>query len=153
MELDYKQEIKLNKYLLDAEIEKQPYTYLYFAELLIEAKKTVNELKLLLKQTRAGAELQIRKNPPENVKITESVVSAYVDVDPEVGKVEKNLNEAYYQTEQLEAIVEAFKQKKSMINDLVQLYSVNFWVKQDMTKDVHIKTESDYQNDSLLEKL
>lgn len=127
MDFNYKEEIKINRFKLDLACENQSSLYLQYAEELSTVKSELNELKNKVKIVRAEVELNIRRNPPPDLKITEAVIAGLVEIDGKVKEVEQELINKQNEVNHLVAIVESFAQRKDMIRDLVSLQIAGFY--------------------------
>lgn len=121
------EDLKLNKFKLDEEASKQSSLYQYFTDKLTEVRALKDEISLKLEEKLAEVELNIRNNPPDGLKITESVIQALVVSNEEVKELRKKLNELKRQNYELEGIVNSLDQKKSMIKVLAELYIVGYY--------------------------
>lgn len=127
MEKDFSKDIHPNKYDLDGECEKQSNLYFDYMEELSKAKTERDRAKIKLKQLSAVIELEYRKNPPKEIKITESVIESLVQTDKRVKEQEEiliKMNEIVFT---LENAVEAIKCKKSMIQELDSLWMTGYY--------------------------
>lgn len=121
------EDLKLNKFKLDEEASKQSSLYQYFTDKLTEVRALKDEISLKLEEKLAEVELNIRNNPPDGLKITESVIQALVVNNEEIKELRKRLNEIKKQNYELEGIVNSLDQKKSMIKVLTELYIVGYY--------------------------
>lgn len=134
----FEADVKINRFKLDEECEKQSSLYHYWAEQLAHARSAVDtaeELAKLAKDdtdiVKSKIELKIREEGVEGLKMTEAVVSAAVSTHPEVieaqadyRKAREEVNQARAKMYELEAGVKAMEHRKAECGDLVQL-----WVK------------------------
>jgi len=121
------EDLKLNKFKLDEEASKQSSLYQFFVEKLNEVKAAKDDLSLRLEEKLAEVELRIRENPPEGLKITESVIQALVVNNEEIKDLRRKLNDVKKQNYELEGIVSSLDQKKSMIKVLAELYIIGYY--------------------------
>jgi len=135
------EDLKLNKFKLDEEASKQSSLYQYFTDKLTEVRALKDEISLKLEEKLAEVELNIRNNPPDGLKITESVIQALVVSNEEVKELRKKLNELKRQNYELEGIVNSLDQKKSMIKVLAELYIVGYYRVDNFSNDNKVQDE------------
>ncbi len=135
------EDLKLNKFKLDEEASKQSSLYQYFTDKLTEVRALKDEISLKLEEKLAEVELNIRNNPPDGLKITESVIQALVVNNEEIKELRKRLNEIKKQNYELEGIVNSLDQKKSMIKVLTELYIVGYYRVDNFSNDNKVQDE------------
>lgn len=130
---DIETELKINKYKLDEECENQPNLYYYYADLLAKVQTEEKILKNRLKFFSSKIELEIlsttnEKNvTPEGVKITVSSMNALVTTHETIIKINDDLVKVEKAIYHLEAAVKAFHQRRADLDNLVMLYSRNYF--------------------------
>jgi len=124
---DVKRDVKINRFKLEEESEKQPSLYFYYANELAELKgkkdKMENKLNLIL----AEVELSIREKPPEKIKITESVIKSLVEKNKKVIEIKKRLAEIKEEIYVYSAVVSALEQRNSQLKVLKDLFLANYF--------------------------
>jgi hypothetical protein len=127
-ERNIKEDLKINRFKLEIECEQQPDLYHYHAEKLAMAKKIKDEAKDNLKRVEAKIQLKVRSGEIEpDVKKTENSIAAIVVDNAEVEKARKELIEAEYEMNLLAANEESMRQRKSMLDHLIQLYIKEYY--------------------------
>ena len=116
-----KQHFEINKADLTSECVKQPSLYQFYAEQASDLKQELDKLKLKLTQQRAEAELNLRMNPPAGIKLTEAVVTAYLDNNADLNTLEAEIVDKAHDVRTMESAVTAMEQKRSMLNTLANL--------------------------------
>lgn len=124
---DPKDMISLNRFELEMEAERQSHLYYEAGEELAEAKALRDQAANRLKIRKAEIEIDIRRNPPESPKITESVVAALLARDPELKELEEDLTILSKSVAHLEGLMRALDHKKSMLDNLVRLYLAGYY--------------------------
>ena len=128
MDRSFEQDIVLNKYKLEDECEKHSGVYHYYSDLLSTEKFNLDAEKDRLTLLESEVELEIRKNPPEDLpKITESTIKAYLGQYEKLVKQRNKINEIKKKIYHLDSAVTALEHKKSMISYLVTLYSMKYY--------------------------
>lgn len=115
-------DVEINRYKLEEVCSQNPSQVQYFNELLAEAKIARDELYYLIKRTIAEVELEHRRNPPKDVKMTDSTVTALTESDKKVIAARNawvNANEDVYF---YEAQVTALDDKRAELKNLVSLW-------------------------------
>jgi len=125
--MSFEDDVKINKYKLDVACEEQPCLILSYEEPLASLKGDRDRLYDRLNLVTAELELEIRKNPPEGVKLTEGTVKSLVLSSPRVTKIQTKLNETKKEIYQYEAAVNAFEHRKRMLDNLVKLWTSNYY--------------------------
>ena len=120
MEIE-KKHFEINKADLTSECVKQPSLYQFYAEQSSDMKQELDKVKLKLKQQRAEAELALRMNPPAGIKLTEAVVTAYLDNNADLNTLEAEIIDKTHDVRTLDSAVSAMEQKRSMLNTLANL--------------------------------
>lgn len=126
-EHDFRTDIKLDRFNLEMESEKQASLYQYWSEQLANAKHERDRMENRLKVRSAEVELDIRRSPPTDVKITESVVTALVQTNVELEALRAQLHEQHKEVAILDGAVRAFEQKKSMIEIQTRLWAAGYY--------------------------
>jgi hypothetical protein len=120
----FSDDVRINKYKLDEECEKQSSLYYYWAEKNAEAKKILSQSQDLLKYTLAETETNIRKNwdDTKDGKQTEGSIKAKVETTPKIKSIKEQIIENEHQVNVLSAAVSAMEHRKSELNNLVSLH-------------------------------
>lgn len=113
---------KLNRYRLDEEAETQAEAYGWWAERLAEAKSMRDTAKVYMEYTTDSTAFSIRRTPPEDMKITEALISNLVATDPVVRKAKDDYLAAQAAVNVLEAHVTAMEHRRSQIKNLTMLW-------------------------------
>lgn len=109
---------------LDQEWREQPGLFLRHRDALAHANKAVVTAKGRLKYCAAELGLQIRRDPQSSGlsgKPSNDVVEAAVEVHPTYQKALADYNTAVFEAELLDGAVEALRQRKNALENLVQL--------------------------------
>lgn len=121
-----RQSLAIDIYALDTECAVQSGIYFEAARLASRAVTFRERMKLKIKRKRAEMELSVRENPAEyfgtDSKITEKAVAGAVDSSVVVIEFEDMLNEIERTVLDAKELQSAFDQKRSMLNNEVELY-------------------------------
>ena len=120
-------EPRINKYKLDDESVKQVSLCLYWNDEYASARTEADKLKVELDRAEADAELKLRREPPQDVKLTEGTVKALVAESPKARKTQDQLLGAKARVYSLEAATKAIDHRKSQLDNLVQLYVKGYY--------------------------
>ena len=126
-EFDFTQDCKVSKYNLDSLSEEQAALSLKYGEKVTEARQARDEAKQRLDLKKADVELDIRKNPPVDLKVTEAIVSALVIQNAEVQLCTSNLIAATRDLNEWEAAERAIDIRKGSIDNLVRLHGTQYF--------------------------
>lgn len=124
---DFAKDIKIDKLALEEECVKQVDLYWFYADLVAEKKSQIDQLKNHLEVTTAQKELGFRNNPPNGMKVTESTIQALINSDFEVTEIKDNISAVQHKLYMAQAAVAALDQRKSELDNLVQLWIKSYY--------------------------
>jgi len=129
-ERNFADDVRINKYRLEIECEKQASTYFYWANELAEARNRLNEAEDKLKLVSAQKDLEIRKDwkakyLDKNGKQTEPSVKAVLET--EIQPAREDVRDAQSAVNVLFAAVGAMDHRKSELDNLVTLLVKGFY--------------------------
>lgn len=129
MGFEYEEDLKIDKFSLDAECIDQPRKFMKWASLLADAMKERDETKQSLNLIRTEISLKARSNPSMFGidKVTEASIQAAVDSDGNVTKTSDRLIQTQYNVNVLGAAKEAMEQRRSMLENLIKLFLSGYW--------------------------
>ena len=143
---DFKEDVALDKLKLEVESEALSSIYSYYASQQAEAHAEADRAKKEVERVRAVKELSIRRDPPTDVKLTEGSVLALVQEASVVQEAEDKLLQANAKLYNLDAVIYALNQKKTGLDNLVQLWQRGYYGSgsartdaDDMSDDMHRK--------------
>ena len=141
---DARADIRINRYKLDEECERQSTLFLFYSNLLADAKIAEDAAEDHLDEILSKTELRIRNDPP-NGKMTESSVKALVASDESVLKAKEQLRKEKAERYKFDGIVSSFGHKKSELDNLTIQWSKGYYM-----SDAGIpKTGNDLASDDL----
>lgn len=143
--MDYQSDIQIDKYKLHIECEKHSAIFLDYCKKLVEAKEKRDSEKIKLSVMQGDKELFYRKNPPENLKITDSVIKALLSGDKELIAQSKKVIQCETQVQLLDVAIRSFEHRKAMLNNLVQLWTTGYYAKPDTTGNARNKNNNEAQ--------
>ncbi len=118
---DFKQDVEIDRFKLDEENEIQPPMYAYYASQLSELKSEKDSLADKVQVLFAQKDLYYRRNPPEDLKITENVVKSLVDSDSDIISAKEELRRVEAKLGIMYAAINSFDQRKSALDNLTKL--------------------------------
>jgi hypothetical protein len=116
--------IDIDNLALDKEWMEQAGIYLRWARKLAKAKLTHAEAKAQLEVDEALLSKVIR-DKPENFgiqKVTEPVIESTIKLQQSYQKSLRNLNEAKYSVDKIQAVVDALEHRKKALENAVTLH-------------------------------
>jgi hypothetical protein len=118
----------IDGYQLIEECKKQPAFYEEVSSELAEIKHAAKKAKAVVEFTKAELERAIRKDPEkfDMVKTTETAIIAAVTIQDEYQDALTKQRDAERLVDSVQACVFAVEQRKSMIRDLVSLFTYNY---------------------------
>lgn len=127
-EIDFQQELRINKYKLDEECLSQASRYAFYAEAYALAKSDVAQAKDNLSYVLAVRSMAIRNLYNEShEKYTEGRLQAAVEIDDEVVVAKSNLRKAEDIANKMLVAVNAMDVRKSELENLVKLYCAGYF--------------------------
>jgi len=125
--MSYKEDTQIDESNLEGEWIKQANTYAEYVDQANVYAKQLTELKNRLKVVKASTEMGVRTGKLDiGCKITDKAIAAFVDINPEVVELEKEIAEAKYKYDMYNGGVFALEQKKRALENLVKLGMNNF---------------------------
>lgn len=121
------QDVKIDKLGLDEAAAEQAGIYYHWAQEAAEARAARDKADNRVEYRKAEIALNLRRNPPANVKITEASIAELVCADPEIIELEDKLVEANKKLALAEGALRALDHKKSMIDNLVRLHLAGYY--------------------------
>lgn len=114
-------DVRLDPLALETAAAEQADIFYYWASQHAACKAAVDRASNALKLERAEQDLYIRKNPPEDLKTTEAVISSLVEKSATVREKAAELSKEQEALAYADAAVRAMEHRKSMISILGQL--------------------------------
>jgi len=140
---NFADDVRINRFKLDEECELHSSVYYFYAEQYAEARKERDAAKDKLDYVLGMRETHIRRNPPDDMKITESVVTALLAQDTEVLAAKEAYRIAQGKVDTLYAATSAMDHRRSQLDNLVSIWS----------KEYYSGNRSDVGSDNLRGKL
>jgi len=128
LELNFEQDLSIDKYKLDQECVTHSALYYRYSELAANAKNQVGVLQDNLKLIMGEVNISIRnKLTKDEIKVTEALVNAEVEKSQKVSEAREELREVELNLSRLQAGVFAFEHRKSQLDNLVKLYCSGYF--------------------------
>jgi predicted AAA+ superfamily ATPase len=125
---NFEEEVKINKYKLEDECERQASTYLYWATKNADAKSALNEADDALKLVISGCDLSTRNNWKDSWgKQTENSIKAVVESNEQVLLAKKKVSDCQREVNTLTAAVSAFEHRRDELKNLTGLLIGGFY--------------------------
>lgn len=125
---NFEEEIKINKYKLEDECEKQASTYLYWATKNADAKSDLNEADDALKLIMSNQDMYVRNNWKDSWgKQTEGSIKAAVETSSETIAAKEKLAKCQREVNTLTAAVSAFEHRRDELKNLTGLLIGGFY--------------------------
>ena len=126
---DFSEDIKINKYRLEEECEKQASTYLFWAKQCADAKSELNEAEDALKLVTSQTDLKHRKfwDEAKFGKSTENSIKAAIETNDSVVAAKGRVAELQRKVNTLSAAVSAFEHRKDELKNLTGLLIGGFY--------------------------
>jgi len=127
MSRDFKEDVSIDRFNLDTEAERQPSLCYAYNEMLADVERDLNRLSDQLGLMSAKMDLNIRQNPPEGIKITESTILSLVTQDDGIIKKKEEIVDKKREVAVLWAAVKAINHRESELDNLVKLYLSGYY--------------------------
>lgn len=126
---DFSDEIKINRFQLEIECERQASTYLYWANRLADAKSSLNDEEDSLKLSIAQTDVDIRASWNDTVqgKQTEGSIKATLETHPDILSGKEKVRKLQREVNTLIGVVSAFDHRKSELDNLTTLLVKGFY--------------------------
>ena len=145
---DLRKKLLIDKHSLDEEIEHQAEVYYEIAEQAVLAKSRMDAAEEELKQIQAQLDGVVRREAEEaEEKITEAGVRAAVIQHRDYKKSSQNALKAREEFEKLSALRDAFRQRSSMLRDLVELHVSGYYTERS------IRSSANKHSDEKVERI
>lgn len=127
--MSYEDDMYIDENALDVEFLDQPAKVVKYARLLAEARRDKDLAKEALDLTKAEINLDIRDNPEKYglTKITVDAVEACILMEKRYEEAVKEYNDANYEVNVLQGVVNALEHRKSALENLVKLYGQQYF--------------------------
>lgn len=122
--------LRVDKYHLDEEWERQPRLYFQWARKAADARAAVAEAKAALEVAEAEVYRAVRAAPVHygiDGRVTEDQIKAAVVLQPKYQRALKALNDAKHAVDILDAAVSALDHKKRSLEGEVQLFLASYY--------------------------
>jgi hypothetical protein len=124
---DFAKDVRINKFKLAEDCEIQPSLYHFYAHEFAVARSERDAAKDKLDLVLGQREIAIRRNPPEDLKVTESVVSALLIQDEAVQECKEQFRKAQEKVDILYASTSALEHRRSELDNLVSMWNKEYY--------------------------
>ena len=118
-------EIELER--LDEHWQQQPQLMAYWGDEAAKAKVQLERVKSDLQTAIAELKLAYRVNPPAGVKVTEAALDDLVNADEKIQRLKELVIQATEDYERKRAVVWALENRKTALENLVQLFGSEYF--------------------------
>lgn len=122
-----KEVLTIDKYQLDVEAERISASIQNIGNERAELEGKKDRLYAKYKLLKNEKNLYYRQNPPDGVKITESVIESLVETDKEVVQARDEFLIAQEEFNTLDVAYTAIRDKSSKIRDLITLFGMGYF--------------------------
>ena len=124
----YKEDLEIDKYSLDDELQKQAMLFAEWAEKEVDAQFERDKAKERLEVVKAEADRSIRAAAEKrNAKITESAIQNMVILHEGVREANSEHLDSVKNAKVMAVAREAFEHKKRALEKMVDLFLSNYW--------------------------
>ena len=133
--IDIAEDVKIDKMHLELENEWYPAKYQFYSDALAGARNELELAKDNLDATEARKELYWRRNPPDDLKVTVSVITALVNDDGEVQKAKELVRVAQETVNTLYSATNSLDKVGTAIDNLTKLAIAKYYQTTGEVKD------------------
>jgi len=126
---DFEKDMAINRFQLELECERHPGLYAFYTVYGNKAEKKYAKLALKFKYLIGEIEINLRRNPPSDIKITESSIKALLMADEGIQKMEEDLLDLKLELNIYKSALTALEHRRSELNNLVSLYQSSYFSK------------------------
>lgn len=130
-ELNYSEDVKVDKFGLDVEWENLPNLYTKWSEKLVDEENFRDRLKSRIDLKYAELDLDIRNNPKKygiNDSVTERVINSTILRNAEYNRLQDQMIQTQHNIRVLKVAVKGIKDKGRAVDRLTKLYLKNYYV-------------------------
>ena len=124
---NFKDDVKINRFKLDEECEIQPALYHFYAEEYALARSIRDAAKDRLDLVLGEREIHIRRNPPDDMKVTEAVITALLVQDSDVQAAKEEYRKAQAKVDLLYAATSSLDHRRSELDNLVTIWTKDYY--------------------------
>jgi hypothetical protein len=136
--VNYARDALIDESALDVEFLEQTNLMIRYAEHASQTKREAEEAKENLELVRAGLDKDIRQNPANYglEKLTETVVSNTIILQPEYQEASKRLIQANYEAGMARFAAQAISDRKNCLEALVKLHGQQYFAGPKIPRDL-----------------
>lgn len=136
--VNYARDALIDESALDVEFLEQTNLMIRYAEHASQTKREAEEAKENLELVRAGLDKDIRQNPANYglEKLTETVVSSTIILQPEYQEASKRLIQANYEAGMARFAAQAISDRKNCLEALVKLHGQQYFAGPKIPRDL-----------------
>lgn len=136
--VNYARDALIDESALDVEFLEQTNLMIRYAEHASQTKREADEAKENLELVRAGLDRDIRQNPANYglEKLTETVVSNTIILQPEYQEASKRLIQANYEAGMARFAAQAISDRKNCLEALVKLHGQQYFAGPKIPRDL-----------------
>lgn len=135
---DFTEDVKIDKHSLADCAEEQPSIYQWYLEETGELKKKKDRQKEKIEYLEAEKDIDIRRNPPEGLKVTEAVVKNLVKTDPKIEEEREELRSIQEDLVAFESAVSALEHRNSQLKVLKDLWISGYYSDPDSSGSIDV---------------
>ncbi len=124
---DFEEDVKIDKHNLAEAAEEQPSLYQYYLEQAGELRKERDKQKDKVAFLEAEKDIEIRRDPPDGLKMTEAVVKNLVATDSGIEGEREELRRIQSELVSLEAATSALEHRNAQIKVLKDLWIAGYY--------------------------
>lgn len=148
---EYEKDLYIDESALDVEWLGQPMLMVKYSRELASAEREVARLKEKISVEQARLDKDVRTSPEKyglyDIKITEAVVNNAIITNKDFQKLKAELIDANYEVGMLKGAVDAVKQRKDALQDLVRLHGQQYFAGPTMPRDLTFEVKQKMQRE------
>ena len=137
------EDVKIDKFNLMDENAIQPMMYEYYAEVYNDLKTQKAKVEAQLELVVSQKKLQYKRNPPDDIKITDSTLDALVTMDADVQEVKQKLLQVVAELNVASTAFFSIAQRTSSLDNMTKLANGTYYTEQKSHNGTYSHNEID----------
>jgi hypothetical protein len=127
--LDYKEDMKVDKYNLEIEWERHTQLYLDYMEAEVDAQDIRDRLERRLDLVKAEMDAKVRSNPAKYgiEKVSESAIKSVVTKSTRVQEAQEEYLNAVKRAKKLSGVMKGMEHRKRQLTELDRLFTGGYY--------------------------
>lgn len=155
MKLSYKEDMKVDRFNLEIELERHTHIYLKYMDLEVEAQDIRDKLERRVDLIKAEMDAKVRSNPKRYgiEKISEGAIKSVVIKSQQYQEAEEEYLRAVKRARTLSGIMKGMEHRKASLKELTSLFTNGYYTASRPSSDGISNARQNRQRNALKERL